>query len=118
MKQIIPSEGAAAWSDNYVITKESGAKKLDLVYDFINYTLDVRWQARFAATSGNTGILSYEEATSPAAVDAGMTKQALDATLIPYTQDPEIFTKLHLGEEIPNLDEWLNMWNEFKLGLG
>ena len=117
MKQIIPTEGAAAWSDNYVITKESGAKKLDLVYDFINYTLDIPWQARFAATSGNTGILSYDEATSPAAVDAGMTKQALDATLIPYTRDPEIFTKLHLGEEIPNLDEWLNMWNEFKLGL-
>jgi spermidine/putrescine transport system substrate-binding protein len=118
MKQIIPSEGAAAWSDNFVITKGSGAQKLDLVYDFIDYTLSVPWQARFAATSGNTGILSYEEATSPEAVDAGMTKQALDATLIPYTKDPNLFTKLHLGEEIPNLDEWLNMWNEFKLGLG
>jgi spermidine/putrescine-binding protein len=118
MKQIIPSEGAAAWSDNYVITKASGAQKLDLVYDFINYTLDIPWQARFAATSGNTGILSYEEATSPAAVDAGMTEEALNATLIPYTQNPDIFTKLHLGEEIPNLDEWLNMWNEFKTGLG
>jgi spermidine/putrescine transport system substrate-binding protein len=117
MKQIIPREGAAAWSDNMVITKGSGAQKLDLVYDFINNSLSIPWQARFAATSGNTGILSYEEATSPEAVQAGMTKEALSATLIPYTQDPAIFKKLHLGQEIPNLDEWLNMWNEFKLGI-
>lgn len=118
LKQIIPAEGAAAWSDNMVITKASGANKLDLVYDFINYSLSVAWQARFAAASGNTGILSYEEATSPEAQAAGMTKTALSATLIPYTQDPNIFQKLHLGQEIPNLADWLNMWNEFKLGLG
>ena len=119
MTQIIPKEGAAAWSDNMVITKGSGAQKLDLVYDFMNYSLSVPWQARFASTSGNTGILSYEEATSPEAQKAGMTKEALATTLIPYLKEgPSLFEKLHLGQEIPNLDEWLNMWNEFKLGLG
>lgn len=118
LKQTIPVEGTPTWSDNYVITKASGANKLDLVYDFVNYTLSTQWQARFIATSTNTGTLSLEEAKSPEAVGAGLTEEALNKTLLPLTAQGEtFFGKLSLLRRVPNLDEWLNAWNEFKLGL-
>ena len=47
-------QGVPAWSDNYSITKEGG-KKADSVYQFINYTLDVPWQARFIAAEQQLG---------------------------------------------------------------
>ncbi len=117
LEQKIPNEGAAAWSDNYSMTK-AGEEKAALCYDFINYTLSVPWQARFAAESSNTGVLTLKEAESKEAVEAGLTKQKLEATLLPYTAGgPEFFDKLKLLKRVPNLEEWLNLWNEFKIGL-
>lgn len=117
LEQKIPDEGAAAWSDNYAMTK-AGEEKAGLVYDFINYTLSVPWQARFAAESSNTGVLTLKEAESPEAVKAGLTKPKLESTLLPYTAGgAEFFEKLHLLKRVPNLEEWLNLWNEFKIGL-
>ncbi len=117
LKQVIPKEGAAAWSDNYVLTK-AGEKKAALAYDFINYTLSVPWQARFAAQTSNTGILTLEEARSPEAVEAGLDKKALATTLLPYTAEgPAFFEKIKLLKRVPNVEEWLDAWNEFKTGL-
>jgi spermidine/putrescine-binding protein len=117
MEQIIPDEGAAAWSDNYAITK-AGEAKSDLVYDFIDYTLSVPWQARFIGTSSNSGVLSLDEAESPEAVKNGLDKEALDRTLLPFTADgAAFFDQLKLLQQVPNLDEWLDLWNEFKTGL-
>lgn len=117
LEQKIPPEGAAAWSDNYAMTK-AGEEKAALCYDFINYTLSVPWQARFSAESSNTGVLTLQAAESPEAVKAGMTKQKLESTLLPYTAGgPEFFEKLKLLKRVPNLEEWLNLWNEFKIGL-
>ena len=119
LKQKIPREGTPTWSDNYTITKASGAKKLDLVHDFINYTLSVPWQARFIATSANTGNISLSLARSQEAIKAGLTPKKLNATLQPYTAGgASFFRKLSLLRRVPNLDDWLNAWNEFKLGLG
>jgi spermidine/putrescine-binding protein len=117
LKQVIPKEGAAAWSDNYVLTK-AGAKKAALAYDFMNYTLSIPWQARFAAETSNTSILTLKEATSPEAVAAGLDKKALATTLLPYTAGGEaFFSKLKLLQRVPNIDQWLEAWNEFKTGL-
>lgn len=116
--QKIATEGSPTWSDNYVITKQSGANKLDLAYDFINFTLSVPWQARFIAASANNGVLSNELAESQEAQDAGLDQAALDATLIPMTVEPDFYSRLSLLRRVPNLEEWLNTWNEFKLGLG
>src|SRR5262249_55867861 len=55
-------QGTPAWSDNMAITAQGGAKKLDSVYEFINNSLSIPWQARFIATSGNSGTLNYEQA--------------------------------------------------------
>jgi spermidine/putrescine-binding protein len=117
MESGIPKEGAPAWSDNYAITT-GGEKKLDLVYDFINYTLSVPWQARFIAATANTGILSPELAKSDEAVKAGLNKKAYDATLLPLAeQGDQLAQQLKLLRRVPNVKEWLDIWNEFKSGL-
>ena len=110
-------QGVPAWSDNYAITK-GGAAKLDSVYKFINYTMTVPWQARFIAASGNSGTLSLAQATSPEAVDAGLNKDALDATLIPATVGGENFFKgLKFFQPVEDLGKRVDLWNQFKLGI-
>lgn len=112
------TQGVPAWSDNYAITK-SGAAKGDAVYTFINYTETLPWQARFVQSSGNNGTLTYEQATSADAVKAGLTKDALDATLIPATQQGDAFWKAMLFfQTVNDLDKRIALWNEFKLGIG
>jgi spermidine/putrescine-binding protein len=110
-------QGVPAWSDNYAITKE-GAKKTDSVYKFINYTLDVPWQARFIGTSSNSGTLSLEQAKSPDAVNAGLTADALAQTLIPATASGEaFFSKMRFYQPVEDLNKRVDMWNQFKLGI-
>ncbi len=117
MEQVIPKEGTVVWTDNYAMT-HAGEKKAALCYDFINYTLSIPWQARYEAQTSNSGVLSLQEAQSQQAKKAGMTQEALDATLIPFTADAEkFFSKMKVLQRVPNLDEWLDMWNEFKTGL-
>lgn len=117
LEQTIPKEGAAAWCDNYAITK-AGDKKAALVYDFINYTLSVPWQARFAAATSNTSVLTLKTAKSQEAVDAGLTPEKLKTTLLPLTAGgAEFFSRIKLLRRVPDIDRWLGAWNEFKTGL-
>src|SRR5262245_17319899 len=110
-------QGVPAWSDNYAITK-AGAKKADSVYKFINYTLDVPWQARFIGTSSNSGTLSLEQAKSPQAIQAGLTADALAQTLIPATASGEaFFSKMRFYQPVEDLNKRVDIWNQFKLGL-
>ncbi len=111
-------QGVGAWSDNYSITKEGGAKKLDAVYKFINYTNEVPWQAQFIANTLNSGNLSLQQAQSPEAVEAGLTPELLKDTLIPATADGEaFFSKMRFFETVEDLNKRVEMWNQFKLGL-
>jgi spermidine/putrescine-binding protein len=110
--------GMPAWSDNLTITKE-GASKEAAVYKFINFSETPKWQARFIAKSGNSGTLNYEQATTKEAEAAGLTKEKLEGTLIPETQKGEaFFNALKFYEPVENLEKRLNLWNEFKLGIG
>jgi spermidine/putrescine transport system substrate-binding protein len=110
-------QGVPAWSDNYAITK-AGAKKADAVYKFINYTLDVPWQARFIGTSSNSGTLSLDQAKSPQAVQAGLTADALAQTLIPATASGDaFFSKMRFYQPVEDLNKRVDLWNQFKLGL-
>lgn len=111
-------QGVPAWSDNYAIT-QAGSKKSDAVYEFINHTMQLPWMARFAASSGGAGILDYEQATSEEAKGAGLDEAALALTLIPATQQgDEFFSKMVFFQDVENLQRRLDLWNEFKLGLG
>ena len=112
-------QGVPAWSDNYAVTKEGGANKLDAVYEFINATLEIPWQARFEAESAQNGILNYEQATSPEARKQGLTDAKLEETLIPATQEGDKFFKsMVFFQPVEDLQRRLDLWNEFKLGLG
>jgi spermidine/putrescine-binding protein len=112
-------QGVPAWSDNYAITKEGGGSKLDAVYRFINASLELPWQARFVAASGNSGTLNYEQATSKEAKEAGLTAKDLEATLIPATREGDaFFSKMRFYQPVEDLERRLEVWNEFKLGIG
>jgi spermidine/putrescine-binding protein len=100
------------------ITKQGGANKLDAVYQFINESLSLPWQARFIGSSGNSGTLNYDQASSEEAVNAGLSKDALDATLIPATRDGKaFFDKMIFFQAVENLQKRLDLWNQFKLGI-
>jgi spermidine/putrescine-binding protein len=115
----IVDPGTPAWSDNYAITKEGGANKLDAVYQFINDTETIPWQARFIGTTGNSGTLSYEQATTEEAVAAGLTEEQLAITLIPPTQAGDaFFSKMVFFKAVEDLDRRIQIWDEFKLGIG
>ena len=111
-------QGVPAWSDNLAITKEGGGSNLDAVYKFINASLDRKWQARFIATTANSGTLNYEQATSQEAKAAGLTPAKLEETLIPETRQGEaFFSKQLFFQPVEDLQKRLNLWNEFKLGI-
>jgi spermidine/putrescine-binding protein len=114
----IVKQGTPAWSDNMAITRDGGAHKLDAVYEFINYSLSIPWQARFIATSGNSGTLNYAQATSAEARHAGLKSKQLAATLIPATrQGKAFFDKMIFFQSVENLQKRLDLWNKFKLGI-
>ena len=111
-------QGVPAWSDSYSITK-TGAGKSDSVYKFINYTLGVPWQARFIGTSSNSGTLNLNQAQSPEAVSAGLTPEALEGTLIPATAAGDaFFSKMRFYQPVEDLNKRIELWNQFKLGIG
>jgi spermidine/putrescine-binding protein len=114
----VMKQGTPAWSDNASITKAGGGKKLDAVYQFINYELSIPWQARFVAASGNDGVLSYSQAVSKQAKAHGLSAKKLGVTLIPQTRDPKFFPSLVFYQSTNVLQQELNIWNEFKLGIG
>lgn len=121
VSQIIPAEGTPGWTDNYVVTKAGDEKNKcnNIVNDFINATLSKEWQGRFIGTSGNNGALSVEAAKSPEAVAAGLTTDAYARTELAQSElDPQFFEKVRLLRRLPNLQAWLDAWNEFKLGIG
>ena len=67
---------------------------------------------------GNTSVLTLATRSLPEAVKAGLDKEALDRTLLPFTEDgAAFFDQLKLLQQVPNLDEWLDLWNQFKTGL-
>jgi spermidine/putrescine-binding protein len=118
VNNVVP-QGVPSWSDNLAITKEGGAKKLDAVYKFINKSLEPGWQARFIANSGNSGTLNYEQATSKEAKEMGLTPEKLEGTLIPATKaGDKFFEVLKFFQPVEDLSRRLEVWNEFKLGLG
>jgi spermidine/putrescine-binding protein len=111
-------QGVPAWSDNYAITKAAGAKKLDAIYAFMDYTYGLPYQARLAAVTGNNGVLTYSRATSAEARAAGLNKKKLAFTLIPLTKlGKPFFEKMIFFQDVENLQKRLDLWNQFKLGI-
>lgn len=117
LQMIIPEEGVAGWTDNYVLTK-AGEAKGDIIYEFIDYTMTPEWMARMAAEMGISGNLSLEQMQSEAAVAAGLTPELLARTEVGIAiDDPEFFGQVKMLRRVDNVEEWLTLWNEFKLNV-
>ncbi|HEY1854899.1 MAG TPA: extracellular solute-binding protein [Solirubrobacterales bacterium] len=110
--------GVPAWTDNLAVTK-AGGKKANAVYQFINFTESIPWQARFIGETANSGTLNYGQATSKEAEEMGLSKEALEETLIPATKAGKpFFENMKFFQPVENLEKRLQVWNEFKLGIG
>lgn len=102
-----PQEGTPFWVDSSMMM--TGANRQE-VYDFINYTLDIPWQAQFIEATGSAGIISYEDAATLVPEDV------LAKSEIVNLQDPD-FWELMKPMVTPNrMDERVALWNEFKAG--
>ncbi len=102
-----PTEGTPFWVDSSMMMK--GANRAE-VYDFINYTLDVPWQAKFIEATGSAGIISYENAAT--IVPAGV----LAKSEIVNLKDPDFWAAMKPMVTPNRLDERVALWNEFKAG--
>jgi spermidine/putrescine-binding protein len=107
------SQGVPAWSDNATLTK-AGEAKSATAYEFINEQISLPWQARLVKATGNTGTMSYEQAKSE-----GLGDKDLAVTLIPLTREGDaFFEKMVFFKAVEDLDRRIEVWDEFKLGIG
>ena len=60
-----------------------------------------------------------QQAKSPEAEKAGLTEEALAQTLIPATASGEaFFSSMRFYQPVEDLNKRVEMWNQFKLGIG
>ncbi|MFO1536998.1 MAG: PotD/PotF family extracellular solute-binding protein [Actinomycetota bacterium] len=102
-----PEEGTPFWIDGSMML--TGGNRQE-VYDFIDHTLDVPWQAAFIPATGNAGILDY--ATAAANVDADV----LADTEVGNLSDPDFWAAMSPMVAPNRFDERIALWNEFKAG--
>jgi spermidine/putrescine-binding protein len=113
-QQHVVRQGVPAWSDNAAITKEGGGNKLDACYEFINEGLSLPWMKRLQLEYVGNTPMSYDTARS-----AGLTDADLSKTLIPLSREgDDFFNKLKFFKTANEEDRRLQMWDEFKLGIG
>jgi spermidine/putrescine transport system substrate-binding protein len=106
----VPQEGAAAFTDGYMIPPD--APEMDTVYAWINQALTPEVQAQ-------TAEFLVQGAVTPAAVPL---MSAETAALYPYDQIDDILTNQAPLEAIPvdapsgyvSWDEWNKIWTAFK----
>jgi spermidine/putrescine transport system substrate-binding protein len=102
-----PEEGTPFWIDGAEILKGGNRQE---VYDFINATMDVPWQAEFIASSGNAGIISYD------AAKANVPADVLDKTEVKNLVNPNFWDAMSPMVTPNRMDDRLSIWNEFKAG--
>ena len=103
-----PTEGTPFWIDSSMMMK--GANRQE-VYDLINYTLDIPWQAKFIEATGSAGVITYDAAASLVPADA------LAKSEIVNLQDPNFWESMKPMVTPNRMDERVALWNEFKAGI-
>jgi spermidine/putrescine-binding protein len=102
-----PEEGTPFWIDSSMMMK--GANRQE-VYDFINYTLEVPWQAKFIEATGSAGVISYDDAATVVPEDV------LAKSEIVNLQDSNFWEAMKPMVAPNRMDERVALWNEFKAG--
>lgn len=104
-----PKEGTPTWIDNAAITPKGDR---DEVYQFLSDNLSPKWQARFIASSFNNGVLN-----SSVAYDAGLSEDLLRKTNILDQDEPGFWPGMSVFEAPEDIDQRLQIWNDFKAGV-
>lgn len=107
-----PDEGVPYWLDNYFFSP-NGAQDED-VYKFVDYTLTSDWQCRFSNETFQNGVTSQEEAKK--CFDPDVYNGAGGNLVAQLT--PELSSKFVLLQAPDDLDQRLELWNQFKTGAG
>ncbi len=102
-----PEEGTPFWIDGAMML--TGGNRQE-VYDFIDHTLGVEWQAAFVTATGNAGILDYAVAAEH------VPAEVLDATEVKNLSDPDFWAAMSPLVTPNRFDERIAVWNEFKAG--
>lgn len=98
--EVWPEEGVTGWSDSWMIT--SGAQNVDLCYSWIDFMLGPDGQ--MGVLEGNKYAITNQKVIDGLPAD-------LRASL--YMDNvAEWYDKIHMWKNVPNMDKWLQVWQE------
>jgi spermidine/putrescine transport system substrate-binding protein len=109
-KLVCPSERNAVLARQLLFLEASHSKPG--CHEFVNYTLQPRWQCNFANETNQNGILSRSVAKKcfkPAVWNGA------GGNLV-SRMSPAIMKKMVLFQPVEDFDKRLELWNEFKAG--
>ncbi|MBX3071758.1 MAG: extracellular solute-binding protein [Thermomicrobiales bacterium] len=101
---VIPDEGTTGWSDSWMIT--TGARDVDRCYEWIDFMI---------GPGGQMGVIEHNHY----AVTNRKVVEALDParrTELFLDDVAGNFEKLHMWTHVPNLDKWIQVWQEGTAG--
>jgi len=105
-----PDEGTPFWVDNALLMKR-GADRPE-VYALIDAGLGFGWQARFTDFSGNNCVVDPQKA-----LEAGLSQRGYDRSELKYLGDDAFMARMSILRVPSDMDERLQLWDEFKAGL-
>lgn len=105
-----PDEGTPFWVDNALVLKR-GAERPE-VYALIDAGLDFTWQARFTDFSGNNCVVDPQKA-----LEAGLSQSGYDRSELKYLGDEAFMSRMSILRVPSDMDQRLQLWNDFKAGL-
>jgi putative spermidine/putrescine transport system substrate-binding protein/spermidine/putrescine transport system substrate-binding protein len=98
--ETVPKEGAISWLDTWAITK-GGENKLDLVYDWLNYTLTPEVQAQVVEANQFGGVVDLTGKVDPSLLKiTHMDDPSFLASLIPQVLPESIEKRQEIFNEV------------------
>ncbi|MBF2098928.1 MAG: extracellular solute-binding protein [Gloeomargaritaceae cyanobacterium C42_A2020_066] len=98
----IPQEGTTGWSDSWMLIK--GSKQADTAYRWMNYMLTGPAQKQMTEV---TGYWPVSQQILPLLSAAQRRDWHLDDL-------QDYYSNIHFWETVPNYDEWVALWNDFR----
>lgn len=98
----IPQEGATGWSDSWMLMK--GSKNAEIALAWMNYMLTGPAQK---AMSDVTGYWPVSTEVLPLLSEEQIASWHL-------TDLEDYYSNIYFWETVPNYDEWVALWNEFR----
>ena len=98
----IPKEGTTGWSDSWMLLK--GSQNQEIAYAWMNYMLTGSAQKSMTEV---TGYWPVSQQVLPLLTKEQRRDSHLEEIETYYSQ-------IHFWETVPNYDDWVAVWNEFR----